>query len=37
MATNSAASKIVKKSVKDFKFIKEIGTGSYSTVRRILR
>jgi len=31
MATSSASSK---KTVKDFKFIKEIGKGSYSTVRR---
>jgi hypothetical protein len=35
MAVNSAPSPIPKKSVKDFKFIKEIGNGSYSTVRRI--
>ncbi|CAF4891894.1 unnamed protein product [Rotaria sp. Silwood1] len=32
MATNSSSSNIPKKSIKDFKFIKEIGTGSYSTV-----
>ncbi|CAM4856505.1 unnamed protein product [Rotaria socialis] len=33
MATaNSTASRIPKKTVKDFKFIKEIGSGSYSTV-----
>ncbi|CAF1139755.1 unnamed protein product [Rotaria sordida] len=32
MATNSASSNIPKKSIKDFKFIKEIGNGSYSTV-----
>jgi hypothetical protein len=30
MATSSPSSK---KTVKDFKFIKEIGNGSYSTVR----
>ena len=34
-ASNSASSRIPKKSVKDFKFIKEIGNGSYSTVRKI--
>ncbi|CAF1270849.1 unnamed protein product, partial [Rotaria sordida] len=34
MATipNSTSSRIPKKTVKDFKFIKEIGNGSYSTV-----
>lgn len=33
MATaNSTASRIPKKTVNDFKFIKEIGNGSYSTV-----
>jgi hypothetical protein len=31
-APNSASSRIPKKTVKDFKFIKEIGNGSYSTV-----
>ena len=34
-STNSASSRIPKKTVKDFKFIKEIGNGSYSTVRKI--
>jgi hypothetical protein len=34
-APNSASSRIPKKSVNDFKFIKEIGNGSYSTVRKI--
>jgi len=34
MATSSPSSNISKKTVKDFKFIKEIGNGSYSTVRR---
>lgn len=35
MATNSSTSTTIpKKTVQDFKFIKEIGTGSYSTVRR---
>jgi len=33
-ALNSGSSRIPKKTVKDFKFIKEIGNGSYSTVRR---
>jgi len=33
-APNSASSRIPKKTVKDFKFIKEIGNGSYSTVSR---
>jgi len=33
MATGSASSPIPKKAVKDFKFVKEIGYGSYSTVR----
>ncbi len=32
-ALNSGSSRIPKKTVKDFKFIKEIGKGSYSTVR----
>jgi hypothetical protein len=33
MATlNSSSSRIPKKTVNDFKFIKEIGNGSYSTV-----
>jgi len=32
-APNSASSRIPKKTVKDFKFIKEIGNGSYSTVK----
>ncbi|CAF3564581.1 unnamed protein product [Rotaria socialis] len=32
MATSSVSTNIPKKSVKDFKFVKEIGTGSYSTV-----
>lgn len=31
-ASNSSSSRISKKTVKDFKFIKEIGNGSYSTV-----
>jgi hypothetical protein len=34
MATSSTPSTIPKKTVKDFKFIKEIGNGSYSTVSR---
>jgi hypothetical protein len=34
MATSSTSSNILKKTVKDFKFIKEIGYGSYSTVRK---
>jgi hypothetical protein len=34
MATSSTSSSILKKSVTDFKFIKEIGNGAYSTVRR---
>jgi hypothetical protein len=29
----ATASNIPKKSIKDFKFIKEIGNGSYSTVK----
>lgn len=33
MATNSTTANIPKKTVKDFRIIKEIGTGSYSTVR----
>jgi hypothetical protein len=33
MATSSASPNASKKTVKDFKFIKEIGKGSYSTVR----
>lgn len=33
MATQSPVSPIPKKSVKDFHFIKEIGCGSYSTVK----
>jgi hypothetical protein len=33
-ASNSSSSRMPKKTVKDFKFIKEIGNGSYSTVRR---
>ncbi|CAF3895319.1 unnamed protein product [Rotaria magnacalcarata] len=32
MATSSVSTNIPKKSEKDFKFVKEIGTGSYSTV-----
>lgn len=32
MATSSTTVNIPKKAVKDFNFIKEIGTGSYSTV-----
>ena len=34
MATNSASPTIPKKTLQDFKFIKEIGNGSYSTVSR---
>ena len=33
MAESSAPSSISKKNIKDFKFIKEIGNGSYSIVR----
>lgn len=33
-ATSSGSSRIPKKTVKDFKFIKEIGNGSYSTVKK---
>jgi hypothetical protein len=32
-APNSSSSRIPKKTVNDFKFIKEIGNGSYSTVK----
>jgi len=33
-APNSGSARIPKKTVKDFKFIKEIGNGSYSTVKK---